>query len=134
VTDSGATNSTRNRQRLANLLGGVAGVWVIGGLVYMLWTRLSYPNLTLLGKGVVVGVCLTGIAFAISAMWPFSGQSVVPSGEMANFWSFVRGPEPEVAHKKALWRKMRRTVGIWCVLIAWMIIAIGLGLSGLLYR
>ncbi len=134
VTEGDAGNSNRKRQRLAHFLGALGGVWVIGALAYMLWTRLSYPTLPRVGKGLVVGICLTGMAFAISAMWPFKGQDLVQRGDMADFWSFVRGPEPEVPYKKALWRKMRRSLGIWCLLIAWMIIAFVAGVSGALYR
>jgi hypothetical protein len=134
VADNGTEHLNRKRQRLANLLGLVGGVWVAGALTYMLLTRLSYPALTVVGKSIVVGICLSGVAFVISAIWPFKGQELVQRGDMADFWSFVRGPEPEVPYKKGLWRKMRRTVGIWFLLAAWMIIAFIAGVSGLLYR
>lgn len=134
MTDSGGLNPDRRPGWLKNLPGLLGGAWLIAALAYILWTRLSYPSLSDVGKSVVVGVCLSGMAFAISAMWPFKGQEQVQRGDMADFWSFVRGPEPTVAYKKALWRKMRRTIAIWLVVVFFMIIGFVAGVFGLLYR
>lgn len=103
-------------------------------MAYILWARLSSPTLSAVGKSVVVGVCLSGMAFAISAMWPFKGQELVQRGDTADFWAFVRGPEPTVPYKQALWRKMRRTIAIWLVVVFFMIIGFVAGVFGLLYR
>jgi hypothetical protein len=105
--------------------GILAGSWVIWSFSHLLWTRLSSSSLNAFGKGIVTCLCLSGIAFAISAMWPFKGQEQVRRGDIGDFWSFVRGPAPEVAYRRALWVKMRRTVGIWLLgvlfMVAWMV-------------
>jgi len=119
---------------LKNLPGLLGGTWLIAALAYTLWAKVPYPSLSVVGKGVVVGVCLSGVAFAISAMWPFKGQELVQRGDMADFRSFVRGPEPTVPYKKALWRKMRRTIAMWLLVVFFMSIGFVAGVFGLFYR
>jgi hypothetical protein len=114
--------------------GFLGAAWLIGGLSYVLRTRLASPSLSTLGKTVFTGVCLSGIAFAVSAMWPFQGQEQVRRGDMGNFWSFVRGPAPEASYKRALWGKMRRTMAIWLLGVLFLVAGAFAGAFGLLHR
>ena len=134
TNDDGPTSSGTRPGWLRNLPGLLGGTWLIAALAYILWTRVSYPSLSAIGKSIVAGVCLSGVAFATSAMWPFKGQELVQRGDMASFWSFVRGPAPTVPYKQALWRKMRRTIAIWLVVVFFMIVGFVAGVFGLLYR
>ncbi len=99
----------------------VGGVWVIGGLSYVLWTRILPGDLSTLAKFSQGGICVGGIAFAISGLWPFRGQDEVKSGDIGDFWSFVKAAPPEQEHLRHLHRTFRRSLAILLVTVLFML-------------
>ena len=82
---------------VAYVPGLLGGAWLIGGLSWVLWARILPANMSVLAKATQAGVCLGGIAFAVSALWPSPGQGRLTPGDIPEFWSFVRGGPPQDA-------------------------------------
>jgi predicted anti-sigma-YlaC factor YlaD len=97
-----------------------------------LWVRVLPANMTVLAKATQAGICVGGIAFAISALWPSPGQGMLKSGDIGDFWSFVRGGPPQEAHLRGLHRKFRRSLVLLTLtaafMVAWAVVG-GLGLA-----
>jgi hypothetical protein len=79
------------------------------------------------------GICVAGIAFAVSVLWPFKGQSQVKSGDIGDFWSFLKATPPAQEPLRSLHRKFRRSAAYFGVMllfmVAWGVIATA-GLAG----
>jgi len=105
-------------QYLPGLLGGA---WLIGGLAYVLWTRILPSNLSTLAKAAQGGVCVGGIAFAISGLWPFRGRDKIERGDIGDFWSFVKNAPPEEEHLRNLHWTFRRSLALLAVTVVFML-------------
>ncbi len=115
-------------QYLPGLLGGA---WLIGALSWFMWARVLPTNSSLLVKATQSGICLSGVAFAISGLWPVRGRGQVKPGDIPDFWAFVRAPSPSAPHLRAMHTKFRVSLGILLVFVLWMVahgIVVGLGL------
>lgn len=112
--------------------GVVGGLWLVASLGYLFWTMGLSRALSPLGKILLSAVCLSGVAFVISALLPLRGQGRLGPGDISDFWSFLRGSRPEDPARYALWRKFRRTSAILLVtVVLWVAwgVAASLGLT-----
>jgi hypothetical protein len=116
-------------QHLPGLLG--AG-WLIGALSWFMWARVMPAHSSVLAKATLSAVCLSGIAFAISGLWPVRGQSRLKREEMPDLWAFVRAPSPSAPHLKAMHTKFRVSLGILLLFVLSMVahaVVVSLGLA-----
>jgi len=101
--------------------GLLGAAWLIGGFSWFLWARVLPADTTLLATVTQGGICVSGIAFGIAGLWPIRGQGKVRPSEIGDFWAFVRGPSPSVAHLRALHTKYRVSLAIVFVFFCFMV-------------
>ena len=105
-------------------------MWLIGWLSYTWWNL--FPRLSGLGKSLFSGVCVGGVAFAVSLMLPPWGGRQIRPDEIRNPWLFARGAPPGDPTLRSLWHKYRRSFIILVVMAAFMLaygVAVNLGLA-----
>jgi hypothetical protein len=109
--------------------GLVGAAWLVGSLSWFLWACVLPSNLTLLAKSIQTCVCVGGIAFAVSVVWPVRGQNKLKPDDIGDFWAFVRGAPPEQEHLRGIYRKFRRSLGVLVLtaifMAAWAVVVAG---------
>jgi hypothetical protein len=81
----------------AYMLAGFGGIWILGGLVRLLWPRWSYRALGMLIPGIIVGA--VGAMFIIGSFqfWPFilvaAGLVVIVAVIVRAIWRSSRTEE-----------------------------------------
>ena len=111
--------------------GALGAIWLVASLGYVFRAKVLSPGLSVLGKGLVAAICLSGLIFVASSLQPLRGRRI-QAGEIADMWSFLRGAPPTDSAQYALWRKFRRTIAILIatlVLIALFGLVASLGLA-----
>ena len=93
-------------------------VWLVGALIYLLYTKVVLGGLGPGSRIALAGVCLSGLGFALSAVWPLGRHRF--SLEPDEFWSFILSPPPQDESAFAVWKKLRRTFAFWLTLVLFM--------------
>src|SRR6267143_6868236 len=94
--------------------------------------RSLTPRLTGLGKSLFSGVCLGGVAFAVSLMLPPWAGRQIRADEIGNPWLFARGAQPDDPTLRSLWHRYRRSFIILVLTAAFLLaygVAVTLGLT-----
>jgi hypothetical protein len=114
------------------LPGLLGAAWLIGALAWFFFARVLPADTSLLAKGTQTSICLSGIAFAISGLWPVRGQTRLRREDIPDFWAFVRAPSPSAPHLRAVHTKFRMSLGLLLIAALSMVahvIVVGLGLA-----
>jgi hypothetical protein len=113
-------------------LPGLLGAsWLIGTLSWFLFARVIPANTSLLAKATLSSICVSGIAFAISALWPVRGQTSLRREEVPDFWAFVWAQSPSAPHLRAIHTKFRVSlcflfIAILCMMAYAVVVSLGL--------
>ena len=89
-------------------------------------------NTSLVVKGSQSGICIGGIAFAVSGLWLLGEQRQVKPKEIPDFWAFVRAAPPAAPHLRGLHSKFLVSLGILLIAALFMfahaiVVAFGMG-------
>jgi hypothetical protein len=94
--------------------------------------RVLPADTSLLAKVSQISICLSGIAFAISGIWPVRGQALLKREDIPDFWAFVRAQSPAAPHLRAIHTKFRVCLGFLFIAVLSMVahaMVVGLGLA-----
>jgi hypothetical protein len=96
-------------------------LWMIAWSAYTF--RSLYPTVSVLGQGILAGLCVVTMAFALNGLTPpLIGREIRPE-EIGHPLTFARGPRPEDPVLRSLWRKYRRglafAAGTASFMVAW---------------
>jgi hypothetical protein len=97
-----------------------------------MWARVLPVDSSLLAKATLSGICLSGIAFALSALWPVRGQARLKREDIPDFWAFIRAPSPSTPDLRAIHIKFRVSLSILLLFVLCMVahgIVVSLGLT-----
>ena len=92
------------------------------GIAWLMIYALPSMRVTLLSKGLILVVALSGLGFALTLlMWRRYWSEVAWD---TSFWTFVTGPAPPDAYPEAVqaWRWGRRCMHLWFLLMVSMVL------------
>ncbi len=108
--------------RWVQYLPGFLGAgWLIGALSWFMWARVLPANVSLLAKATQSGICLSGIAFAVSGLWPVRGKGQPKPEDIPDFWAFIKAPSPSAPHLRAVHTKFRVSLAILLIFVSFMV-------------
>ena len=105
---------------LSPALGALGAIWVLWGFWRLFGSRVLSDDVSPIGKTVLSGLCLSVVAFVISAYLPFEGQNRLRRGDVVDVWRFIRAPKPAEPPLRGLWTKLRRSFAILAIMMALM--------------